>query len=170
MILRRIKSLFVVLLIVATGCAGSQSSTQMQASNSSSEEPNTSTEALLNYQDEITVDFLKQHLSAFAHDSMQGRETGTDGLEMAANYLAREYKKMGLRPVGDNDTYFQHFKLNATKADSVVFQTFSHQDDTNQLVDRSVASKNNVGNYIRSFGGTDSLSGKIVFSGFGIND
>lgn len=124
----------------------------------------------MKYQDEIKVDFLRHHLTAFADDSMQGRETGTEGLEMAADYLAKQYKQMGLQPVGDENSYFQHFKLNATEADSVVFQTFSHQNGTKKRIDRSVASKTSTANYIRSFGGTDSLSGQIVFAGFGIND
>ena len=166
----RVNTLFLALLIIIAGCTGSQSSTQNQATNPEPEGLNTSTDALLSYQDEITVDFLRQHLTAFADDSMQGRETGTKGLEMAADYLAKQYKQIGLQPVGDENSYFQHFKLNATKADSVVFQTFNYQDDKKQLFNRSVAGKNKVGNYIRSFGGTDSLSGKIVFAGFGVND
>jgi len=159
-----------VLLLITVGCAGSQSSMQDQSSNPEPQDPYTSTDALLDYQDEITVDFLKQHLTAFSHDSMQGRETGTKGLKMAADYLANQYEQMGLQPVGDNNSYFQHFELNATKADSVVFKTFAESDGTNELIDKSVASKSSTGNYIRSFGGTDSLSGDIVFAGFGVND
>lgn len=160
----RLKSLLLGLLIVTAGCAGSQSSTQEKS------EPVTDTDALLEYQDEITVDFLKSHLTVFAADSMEGRETGTRGLKKAADYLARQYKQMGLQPVGDNNSYFQKFKLNATKNDSVVFETFTGSGGQKKLIDRSVASKNSSANYIRGFGGSDSLSGKIVFAGFGVND
>lgn len=166
----RLKSLLLALLVISAGCAGSQSSTQSESSDAEPQGPNTSTEALLEYQDEITVDFLNQHLSAFADDSMQGRETGTPGLEKAADYLANQYKSMGLQPVGDNDSYFQHFTLNATEADSVVFKTFAQRDGASELIDKSVTSKSSTGNFIRAFGGTDSLSGDIVYAGFGIND
>lgn len=131
---------------------------------------NTETEALLSYQDEITVSYLKKHLSAFAADSMEGRETGTRGLNMAADYLAREYKRLGLKPVGDNNTYFQHYDLSASRRDSTVFETYRMEEGKDTQIDRSVESGNTTGNYIRAFGGTDTLSGEIVFAGFGVND
>lgn len=155
--------LILALAAFMTGCAGTQPSTQPP-------EPTTSTDALLKYQDEITVDFLQKHLRAFADDSMQGREAGTAGEDMAAHYLAEQYREMGLKPVGDNNSYYQHFKLNATKSDSIVFKLFQTSGKTKELVDRSTASKNSAAKFIRQFGGTDSLKGKVVFAGFGVND
>ena len=46
----------------------------------------------------ITADGLKKQLSIVAADDMEGRETGKPGAEKAANYLAGEYKKLGLLP------------------------------------------------------------------------
>ncbi|MDZ7682898.1 MAG: M28 family peptidase [Fodinibius sp.] len=157
------------LLLFFAGCAGSQSSTQT-ASTAESESVTTSTEALLTYQDKVTPDFLKKHLTPFSADSMQGRETGTEGLKKAADYLARQYRQLGLQPVGDDNSYFQHFKLNASVSDSIVFKTYFHEEGHKKLMDRSVASAQTTGNYIRAFGGTDTLSGKIVYAGAGLND
>lgn len=161
----RLSSFFLGILIIAAGCAGSESSTQ-----SSNPEPVTDTDSLLSYQDEITVDFLKPHLSAFADDSMEGRETGTEGLKKAADYLAKQYHEMGLQPVGDDGSYFQRFKLNVSSTDSIVFETYAHRDGKKTLIDQSTASANSTANYIRAFGGSDTLSGDIVFAGFGVND
>jgi hypothetical protein len=53
----------------------------------------------------ITADDAKKHLSILASDEFEGRETGKPGAEKAANYIAGEFKKLGLEaPV--NGTYF----------------------------------------------------------------
>ena len=55
----------------------------------------------------ITPDDLMSRLYAFADDSMMGREAGTRGNVMATDYVAREMARMGLRPGGENGTWFQ---------------------------------------------------------------
>jgi hypothetical protein len=46
-----------------------------------------------------------QALSAF---EMQGRESGTPGAQMAADYIARRMDEVGLLPAGEHGTYFQN--------------------------------------------------------------
>jgi hypothetical protein len=48
-----------------------------------------------------------------ASDKLKGRGDGTKELEEAAQYLAKRFKKFGLKPAGDNATYLQHFKITA---------------------------------------------------------
>lgn len=50
---------------------------------------------------------LRTHLYAFAADSMMGREAGTAGNVKATDYLARELRRIGLQPAGDDGAYFQ---------------------------------------------------------------
>lgn len=161
----RLSSIVLGLLVISVGCTGSQSASQQQISA-----PITDTDTLISYQDEVSVDFLKQHLSVFAADSMEGRGTGTKGLKKAADYLADQYGKLGLQPVGDDSSYFQKFKLNVSTTDSIVFETYAHTDADKQLMDRSVASQRSVANYIRAFGGSETLAGEVVFAGFGVDD
>ena len=53
----------------------------------------------------ITADDARKHLSILASDAFEGRETGTAGAEKAANYIAAEFKRLGLQaPV--NGSYF----------------------------------------------------------------
>lgn len=160
---------FAVLALTLTiaGCSGTQ---QSGTQRTDLQESSIDTDALLEYQDEITVDFLKEHLTIFAADSMEGRETAMPGQKKAARYLADQYRSMGLDAVGDNDTYFQNFNLNATQSDSVIFKTFALEGAQTNLISRSVASRNSTADYIQAFGGTDSLRGEIVFTGFGVND
>ena len=88
------------LLLIFVWAAGiSQSPAQTATSVS------TDTDALLSYQDAISVDYLKKHLSAIAADSMEGRKTGSRGQQMAAEYLAEEYRRLGLKPAGDNNSF-----------------------------------------------------------------
>jgi len=44
-----------------------------------------------------------------ASDFLQGRETGTEGEELAANYLATRFQEAGLTPKGDDQSWFQSF-------------------------------------------------------------
>lgn len=155
--------IFLLTLAILSGCAGSQSSMQ-------DTEPSTDTNALLKHQEEISVEFMKPRLTAFSDDSMKGRETGTPEEDKAARYLAKQYREIGLQPMGDNDSYFQNFRLNATKTDSITFKLSRTEGEEKKLIDQSTASKNSAANFIRQFGGTDSLQGQVVFAGFGVTD
>lgn len=46
-------------------------------------------------------------------DSLEGRGVGTRGLERAANHVARELARAGLRPGGPDGTFFQPFTIPA---------------------------------------------------------
>lgn len=46
-----------------------------------------------------------------ADDKLEGRDTGTRGYDLAAEYVARRYTELGLKPAGDNGTYFQRVPL-----------------------------------------------------------
>jgi hypothetical protein len=52
---------------------------------------------------------LKAHISFLASDDLQGRGTGTEGEKLAAKYIISRYKKLKLKPLGDNKSYLQTF-------------------------------------------------------------
>ena len=56
---------------------------------------------------EITANDLRTRLYQFADDSMKGRRIGELGNHKGTDYIASEFKRMGLKPAGDNGTYFQ---------------------------------------------------------------
>ncbi|MCU1234262.1 MAG: peptidase, partial [Candidatus Solibacter sp.] len=72
---------------------------------------------------------LKADVSFLASDALQGRATPSPGLDMAAEYIASQFRRAGLEPAGD-DGYFQtanyvsvkpnldglHFSLGGVKA------------------------------------------------------
>jgi hypothetical protein len=59
----------------------------------------------------ITVADLMTRLYQVADDSMGGRATGSDGHAKSTEYIAAEAQRLGLRPAGDNGTYFQDLPM-----------------------------------------------------------
>jgi hypothetical protein len=55
----------------------------------------------------ITVSDLRSRLFLIAGDSMMGRETGSKGDFQTADYVAAEFKRLGLTPAGENGGWFQ---------------------------------------------------------------
>lgn len=54
----------------------------------------------------ISADSLRGHLSFIASDALEGRDTPSRGLEIAAEYVAAQFRRAGLEAVGD-EGYFQ---------------------------------------------------------------
>src|SRR5438105_1768713 len=46
-----------------------------------------------------------------ASDELEGRGLGTKGLDKAADFIADNFSKLGLKPPPGQDDYFQHFKM-----------------------------------------------------------
>src|ERR1700720_2931124 len=54
----------------------------------------------------LTSNSLKADVSFLASDALQGRGTPSTGLDIAAEFIAAQFRRAGLEPVGD-DGYFQ---------------------------------------------------------------
>ncbi len=52
---------------------------------------------------------LHKHISYLASDKMKGRCTGSPEEILASAYIAKQFKKIGLTPKGDDGTYFHAF-------------------------------------------------------------
>jgi hypothetical protein len=59
--------------------------------------------------DQIEIGRLRADLSFVASDELEGRDTPSRGLDLAARYLAARLQALGLKPAGDDGTYFQRF-------------------------------------------------------------
>ena len=58
----------------------------------------------------ITVDDMKRHLYIIAGPEMEGRNTPSEGLNRAADYIESQFKSFGLVP-GNNGSYRQVYNL-----------------------------------------------------------
>jgi Zn-dependent M28 family amino/carboxypeptidase len=54
---------------------------------------------------------LRRDVTFLASDGCEGRGVATQGINRAADYIAAEFRKAGLKPGGTNGTYFQPFPI-----------------------------------------------------------
>jgi hypothetical protein len=85
--------------------------------------------------DQITAAQLKDYLYFVASDLMEGRDTPSRGLDITAQFLATNLSRWGLKPAGDNGTYFQRIAMQRVKVDAagtraeINGQTFNFGED-----------------------------------------
>ena len=60
---------------------------------------------------EISADRIKSAVAQLASDKFEGREPGTNGEVLTTEYLADEFERVGLKPIGERDSYFQPVPL-----------------------------------------------------------
>ncbi len=110
-----------------------------------------------------TISRLKAHVMYLASDELEGRGVGTKGIELAAEYLAKQFEELGLAPAGEEGTFFQQFPvvtgrklvgtptLELTLAESTKLTLSPGTDFT-----------------VLSFGGAGTGEAPLVFAGYGI--
>ena len=68
--------------------------------------------------DTISADQIRDYLTFVASDEMEGRDTPSRGLDVTAKFLAVNLSRWGLKPAGDDGTFFQRIELRRNRADS----------------------------------------------------
>lgn len=63
----------------------------------------------LSSQTAISTENIKKHVHYLASDKLKGRGAGTKEEMKAAKYLAKQFKKAGLQPKGDNGGWYHQF-------------------------------------------------------------
>ena len=54
----------------------------------------------------VSGDVIRAHIDFLASDALEGRGSGTRGGDIAARYIAAQFVRLGLKPAGDDSTYF----------------------------------------------------------------
>ncbi len=105
--------------------------------------------------DTITAAQLRHYLSFIASDEMEGRDTPSRGLDLTAKFLAMNLAHWGLKPAGDNGTYFQKIALRRDGVDKEkTSTTYNNQPLT-------------LGEDYIPVGRSGEASGPLVFAGNG---
>lgn len=149
------KIIYLVLVVAVAGCSGSKETTTLPSAS------------IHDFDKTITVDGLKSDLTIIASDEFEGRETGEEGIKKATNYITERYKEIGLTPVGDNGTFEQNYDLSAPVIDSY---NYTVTDNEGSLISETAVTKEATGDFVTIFGGSDDVSGEIIFAGFGISN
>ncbi len=113
--------------------------------------------AFAQYIDKVS---LKKHLSVIASDSMNGRETGTEGQRKAAAYIEQQFTSIGLLPAPNQKGYQQFYPLKKDSVKSMHLMIDNHQ----AIMGKDFYIPIGV-NESNTFTGKE-----IVFVGYGIDD
>jgi hypothetical protein len=132
-------------------------------------------EAVRRYQQMITPETLAARLYFLASDAFEGRETATRGQKMAADYLASEYRRLGLAPRGtvkgtdalSLKSYFQPFRVYKRDAKRASLEV-SINGQRVVTSDFSQEAQDDLAYF--AFGRVAGARGGVVFAGYGIED
>ena len=106
---------------------------------------------------------LKASVGYLASDDLEGRMTGSEGARKGADYIANELDALGLRPFGDNGTYFQAFDFTADRR--ILREANSLRI---QLGDGSQTYQVDTDFRPLSFTANADVQGEVVFAGYGL--
>jgi len=59
---------------------------------------------------QIDKEKIRAHVKYLSSDELEGRGTGQRGGDMAADYIGKQFASYGLKPAGDNGTFFQEVR------------------------------------------------------------
>ncbi|MFQ5589743.1 MAG: M20/M25/M40 family metallo-hydrolase [Phycisphaerae bacterium] len=102
---------------------------------------------------------FQAHIDYLASDRLEGRRVGSQGIELAAEYIAQQFAEIGLEPAGDDGTYFQTFDLTLERT---LLDT-GRLAWTGDAVDR----KQGVDFVPFNFSSNEAFCGPAVFCGYG---
>jgi Zn-dependent M28 family amino/carboxypeptidase len=118
----------------------------------------------------IDPEKIGAHVKFLSDDLLEGRGPGKRGAEIAANYIATQFALYGLKPAGDNGTYFQKVPLYAvhTVEDQT---TFSFVPYAGSGVGAPIVLKYSDDIVAKDTTGEESadIDAQIVFAGYGID-
>jgi Zn-dependent M28 family amino/carboxypeptidase len=103
----------------------------------------------------IKAEQLKNYLYFVASDEMEGRDTPSRGLDTTAKFLAMQLSRSGLKPAGDDGTYFQRIMLRREKIEPAM----THAEINGQRFD--------YGEDFLAQSVSGSASGPLVYAGHG---
>jgi acetylornithine deacetylase/succinyl-diaminopimelate desuccinylase-like protein len=101
--------------------------------------------------------YLKD-VTYLASDAMKGRGDGSPELDQAADYIAQQFREAGLKPAGDDNTYFQNFEIT----------TGAKLGGRNELQIAGTSLKIDQDFIPIVFSNTAEFEGPLIFAGYGI--
>jgi Zn-dependent M28 family amino/carboxypeptidase len=151
---------FALVLLFSSFAAPQSSHKQSRQSGSSVRLPGAALQAM----QKIDPERIRAHVRFLSHDLLEGRGTGQRGGDIAAEYIATQFALYGLRPVGDNSTYWQKVPMvGITPEPDTTFSLVGARGDARNLtpLDDYVA-------YDQTQQPQSEVDAEIVYVGYGI--
>src|SRR5690349_14918300 len=141
--------LLALLLVTSTAFGGTQAATPLTTRSLSATE-----QQLV---DRIDVASIKEIVNTLSADDMQGRGTAQPGGDKAAAYLADRFAKLGLKPLGEKNSYLQPIKFRETQ---FLQTTFTAGNET---------LKSGTDFFVSPpYSGDENIKGDLVFVAYGL--
>jgi len=86
------------------------------------------------YTPDFKTSYIKTDIEFLASDALEGRKIGSPGEHMAAQYISKRFKRLGLKSYGDNLNYLQKF----TVSKSAHPHAFPAEEGTQEIEGRNV--------------------------------
>jgi len=113
----------------------------------------------------IDTNLIRSHIAWLADDKLKGRLPGTEGYQMAVDYVVDQYKKIGLAPGGDNGSYLQNLIIRRSvlvnSSAGALLTDFSDNTDTLEFLKDFTP----IPHPLKSGTGA---AGQLAFAGYGI--
>ncbi|MGB1198777.1 MAG: M28 family metallopeptidase [Thalassotalea sp.] len=112
----------------------------------------------------VKAENIKAHLEFLADDTLKGRDTGSNGYQIAANYVKSNFKQLGLTPMGENEGFEQQvtFRKTYLEAGSAAL-SITNNNGTTELTP--------IDQFLTSGSPTETSSvveAETVFAGYGV--
>ena len=113
----------------------------------------------------IDTNTIRSHIAYLSDDKLKGRMPGTEGYQMAVDYVVDQYKKMGVAPGGDNGGYTQKLVLRrsllSNKSAVAVLKDNQGNIDSLQFAVDYTAAPHPMFTYAKA-------EAELVFAGYGV--
>jgi hypothetical protein len=112
----------------------------------------------------VKAEDMKEFLATISSDEYEGRATFTEGLGLAAAYIAEHLKSWGVKPGGDHGSYFQRVRVLGVRAQNQTTVTVQANGQTRTF-------KNGEGITLPANAGGKHVVGsdQIEFMGYGLD-
>nr|WP_020606350.1 M28 family peptidase [Spirosoma spitsbergense] len=114
---------------------------------------------------------VEAHMRYLADDKLEGRKPGTRGYELAAQYIEKQFRTLGFKPMGQGGTYRQKVPLRRAlvqDAGSSMILTRQSSDGVVGAPEHMIYGKNYI--FSPQFSqATSQMSAPVVFVGFGVS-
>jgi len=160
--------LSVLLLVAASACASHKVKLWSKPANAQTHAvpvapaPTTASVITATMAVETPADRYLSHIALLAHDELEGRDTGSDGIDLAAGYVAGQFAAAGLRPGGPGGTYFQEFTIS---------RPATLDDKTDLIIEGPSLEPILKADFIPfGFSAKGDFAGDVVFVGYGVTN